>query len=49
MKQGFLIDMDGVLYRGPELIPGADLFIRELIASPSGSPETRSGRQIRPR
>jgi len=30
MKQGFLIDMDGVLYRGPELIPGADLFIREL-------------------
>jgi NagD protein len=32
MKQGFLIDMDGVLYRGPELIPGADLFIRELRA-----------------
>jgi NagD protein len=30
MKLGFLIDMDGVLYRGPELIPGADLFIREL-------------------
>jgi NagD protein len=27
---GFLIDMDGVLYRGPELIPGADRFIREL-------------------
>jgi NagD protein len=30
MKHGFLIDMDGVLYRGSELIPGADLFIREL-------------------
>jgi len=27
---GFLIDMDGVLYRGPEIIPGADRFIREL-------------------
>src|SRR2546423_9733336 len=27
---GFLIDMDGVLYRGPELIPGADRFVREL-------------------
>jgi NagD protein len=30
MKQGYLIDMDGVLYRGSELIPGADLFIQEL-------------------
>jgi NagD protein len=28
---GFLIDMDGVLYRGPELIPGADRFVRELL------------------
>jgi NagD protein len=27
---GFLIDMDGVLYRGPELIPGADRFVRGL-------------------
>ena len=27
---GFLIDMDGVLYRGPELIPGAERFVREL-------------------
>ena len=27
---GFLIDMDGVLYRGTELIPGADRFVREL-------------------
>jgi 5'-nucleotidase len=27
---GFLIDMDGVLYRGSELIPGADRFVREL-------------------
>ncbi len=30
MRYGFLIDMDGVLYRGGALIPGADLFIREL-------------------
>src|ERR1700688_5256657 len=29
-KHGFLIDMDGVLYRGPDLIPGADVFIRQL-------------------
>jgi len=28
---GFLIDMDGVIYRGSELIPGADRFIRDLI------------------
>jgi NagD protein len=27
---GFLIDMDGVIYRGSQLIPGADRFIREL-------------------
>ena len=27
---GFLIDMDGVLYRGTDLIPGADRFVREL-------------------
>jgi NagD protein len=32
MKHGFLIDMDGVLYRGPQLIPGADVFVRELRA-----------------
>lgn len=30
MKHGYLIDMDGVLYRGSELIPGSDLFIRQL-------------------
>ena len=30
MKQGYLIDMDGVLYRGTEIIPGADSFIRQL-------------------
>src|SRR3954453_12639405 len=30
MRHGYLIDMDGVLYRGPELIAGADRFIREL-------------------
>ena len=27
---GYLIDMDGVIYRGHELIPGADRFIRDL-------------------
>ncbi|MER3416851.1 MAG: TIGR01457 family HAD-type hydrolase [Gemmataceae bacterium] len=30
MKHGYLIDMDGVLYRGDECIPGADKFIRQL-------------------
>lgn len=30
MRHGYLIDMDGVLYRGSELIPGADEFIRQL-------------------
>jgi NagD protein len=29
-KQGFLIDMDGVIYRGGTLVPGADRFIDEL-------------------
>jgi len=28
---GFLIDMDGVIYRGSELIPGADRFIGDLV------------------
>src|SRR5438067_9963088 len=27
---GYLIDMDGVIYRGSELIPGADRFVNEL-------------------
>jgi NagD protein len=30
MKHGYLIDMDGVLYRGHDLIPGADDFVRQL-------------------
>ena len=30
MKQGFLIDMDGVIYRGTEAIPGAADFIAHL-------------------
>jgi NagD protein len=30
MKHGYLIDMDGVLYRGHELISGAEMFIDEL-------------------
>ena len=30
MAKGFLIDMDGVIYSGNELIPGADLFIKKL-------------------
>ena len=32
MMKGYLIDMDGVVYRGTELIPGADLFIEQLKA-----------------
>ncbi|HRX82169.1 MAG TPA: HAD-IIA family hydrolase [Pirellulaceae bacterium] len=31
MKKGFLIDMDGVIYRGSELVPGADKFIKALV------------------
>jgi NagD protein len=30
MTQGFLIDMDGVVYRGKEVLPGAREFISEL-------------------
>ena len=30
MTHGYLIDMDGVIYRGSELIPGADRFINEM-------------------
>jgi NagD protein len=30
---GYLIDMDGVIYRGNELIPGADRFIHDLLAN----------------
>lgn len=30
MNKGFIIDMDGVIYSGKDLIPGADLFIAEL-------------------
>src|SRR6202166_4003938 len=30
MEHGYLIDMDGVLYRGSEMIRGADRFISEL-------------------
>jgi NagD protein len=30
MYRGFLIDMDGVIYRGSQLIPGADRFIQQL-------------------
>lgn len=31
MSAGFLIDMDGVIYRGNQLIPGADRFIDHLL------------------
>lgn len=31
MRTGFLIDMDGVIYRGSQLIPGADEFINVLL------------------
>jgi NagD protein len=30
---GYLIDMDGVIYRGTHLIPGADRFIGDLLAA----------------
>ncbi len=30
MNKGFLIDMDGVIYSGNDLIPGADKFIQTL-------------------
>ena len=30
MKHGYLIDMDGVVYRGSELIPGAAYFVGQL-------------------
>jgi NagD protein len=30
VNHGYLIDMDGVLYRGHELIPGADYFLGQL-------------------
>ncbi len=30
-KQGFLIDMDGVIYGGDTMIPGADKFISQLV------------------
>jgi NagD protein len=33
MKYGFLIDMDGVIYRGGELIDGAAKFINRLLES----------------
>lgn len=33
MPFGYLIDMDGVIYRGSQLIPGADRFIAELLAN----------------
>ena len=29
-RRGYLIDMDGVIYRGSQLIPGAERFIRSL-------------------
>lgn len=31
MKVGLLIDMDGVIYRGSQLIPGADRFVNMLV------------------
>lgn len=31
MKRGFLIDMDGVIYRGGDLIPGASTLINRLM------------------
>jgi NagD protein len=31
VRRGFLIDMDGVIYRGSEMIPGAERFVRVLL------------------
>lgn len=31
MRRGYLIDMDGVIYRGSELLPGADAFLSRLV------------------
>ena len=31
MAQGFLIDMDGVIYGGDVMIPGADEFVARLL------------------
>lgn len=31
MKYGYLIDMDGVIYRSHDVIPGADAFINRLV------------------
>ena len=33
MNYGYLLDMDGVIYRGSELIPGADQFVKTLRAN----------------
>jgi NagD protein len=33
MKTGYLIDMDGVIYRENQLIPGAADFVQALLAS----------------
>ena len=33
MKTGYLIDMDGVIYRANQLIPGARDFVRALVES----------------
>lgn len=33
MKRGFLIDMDGVIYRGSNVLPGANKFIESLKAT----------------
>ena len=33
MKTGYLIDMDGVIYRENQLIPGAEDFVTLLLGS----------------
>ena len=33
MKTGYLIDMDGVVYRENQLIPGAAEFVQALMAT----------------
>jgi NagD protein len=31
MKHGLMIDMDGVIYAGDDLIKGADVFVKRLL------------------
>ena len=47
MKTGYLIDMDGVIYRENHLIPGAADFVQALAAS--GKPAAELLRETKER